>query len=345
MHGAKSVEWLGSQPEREAGFLSLTEEQGRRAMKQQETVSNFGLLHRHIWFDRWRAFTLIELLVVIAIIAILASLLLPVLTNAKDKAQNAIDFSNNRQCMLAMLLYCGDDEDYMPHCTWGGGGVGADGWAYGTKLMSRCAGSITAAGLAVQLSNQVEAFKSGQLAKYLGNAERTLLCPKDVVESGGAKRNIYLQRPVKITSYDWNGQVGGYIAAQTGRLPSLQPDGRTFKISQFLPSNILQWEKDDLIPFYFNDAGNHPGEGISQRHGGGHNNQAQVDVKGGASVGCIGGQAVNIKYRRWYEMSGPDPITGANTKIKRIVPAPNDLYYDPRDKWGGANYVPGVDQP
>jgi hypothetical protein len=39
--------------------------------------------------------------------------------------------------MLAMHLYCADNEDYMPHPTWGSNGAGADGWAYGTKLMSR----------------------------------------------------------------------------------------------------------------------------------------------------------------------------------------------------------------
>jgi prepilin-type N-terminal cleavage/methylation domain-containing protein len=270
------------------------------------------------------AFTLIELLVVIAIIAILASLLMPALRSAKDRAHLANDLNNIRQILLATHSFAADNNDYMPYCGWGGL-PDRDCWAY-SKDLARFPGAGRSDPL--NYSNQVEAFKKGQLANYLGT-EKVLTCPRDYAERQvGVKLKQYVRRDIKIISYLWNGAINNYESGDVNKVTLSR-----WPMSSFRPTGMLVWEADEMQSEYvFNDASSTPHEGISRRHGSARTPKDQTDkVKGVATFGNLSGAAFTAPLVKWLsrDMAGPN--------IWPQEPAfdgPNDAWYVPGTRNG-----------
>jgi prepilin-type N-terminal cleavage/methylation domain-containing protein len=59
-------------------------------------------------------FTLVELLIVIAVIAILAALVLPALSSAKQSAKRTVCLNNLKQINLGLRMYADDSNDRSP---------------------------------------------------------------------------------------------------------------------------------------------------------------------------------------------------------------------------------------
>lgn len=137
------------------------------------TINETGRLNVLVSLDRAarrRAFTLIELLVVISIIAILAALLLPVLSKTKGTAQGLACLNNGKQMMTAMIIYTGDNSEFFPPNPDGGTTNAGYNW---------CAGEAGIGGADEFNPDMIKDPAHSLLINYLGGNNSVFKCPAD----------------------------------------------------------------------------------------------------------------------------------------------------------------------
>ncbi len=220
-----------------------------------------------------RAFTLIELLVVIAIIAILAAMLMPVLTAAKQRSQVTVCINNMRQLGMAFHMYSADNSDEVVYPNWGPNNK-IQGWLYqGPQAALNTALTLPAgqkgplgtsqACPPMNMSSpnvQKYVYKANAFGSYIGNAG-IHWCPAENAASKTSPwyQNVFLASPGGTTvsgndiycSYIMNGALVSFPDPQTQNPVDLQ----LYKLSNlhFRADCVAMWEPQD-VGGAFNDG-------------------------------------------------------------------------------------------
>ncbi|MEO7932872.1 MAG: prepilin-type N-terminal cleavage/methylation domain-containing protein [Chthoniobacterales bacterium] len=169
------------------------------------------------------AFTLIELLVVIGIIAVLAGIILPVMSSSQATAQAAKCQANLRQIGIGLTLYANDNNNILSNS------------AYGSTTLA---------------TNNSTTYKWMDAIYPYASSEKIFLCPSDTGAKYRASQN--LKSGETSTDYGSYGLNGAYSAAGDGQTPP--------RSSALYQVNRLQLE-DPVNTVWVTDTNNRGGNG------------------------------------------------------------------------------------